>query len=61
MSIPILPRLTALALAAVLLLSPANGSFRYAMPFLYTLPFLLSLCLLKEPVETGLLLFRRRT
>lgn len=56
----LLPQSLSILSVGVLLLSPANGSFRYAMPFLYMLPFLLSLCLLNQPVDAGFSIPRRR-
>ena len=57
----LLPQSLMILSVGVLLLSPANGSFRYAMPFPFIMPFLLSLCLLDEPVKAGFPLKLRRT
>jgi hypothetical protein len=42
----ILSQLPAILSVAVLLLAPVSGSYRYAMPMIYMIPFLLSTCLL---------------
>lgn len=39
----ILAQLPAILSVAVLILAPVNGSYRYAMPMIYSIPFLLSL------------------
>jgi len=46
----ILPQLPAILSVAVLVLAPVSGSYRYAMPMIYIIPFLLSLRLLPEGV-----------
>ena len=47
----ILPQLPSILTVAVLLLSPVSGSYRYAMPMAYAIPFLLAAGLL--PVWRG--------
>ena len=42
----LLPLLPCILSIAVLLLSPVSGSYRYAMPLTYAIPFLLGVCLL---------------
>lgn len=47
----ILSQLPAILSVAVLLVAPVSGSYRYAMPMIYLIPFLLSTCLL--PAEAA--------
>lgn len=49
----ILSQLPAILSVAVLFLSPVSGSYRYAMPFSYMIPFLLSVRLLPGPGLPG--------
>lgn len=44
----ILPEVPAVLSVAVLFLAPVSGSYRYAMPLFFMIPFLLCLCLLRE-------------
>lgn len=44
----ILPEIPAILSVAVLFLAPVSGSYRYAMPLFFMIPFLLCLCLLQD-------------